>query len=579
MEQFAAMKRQLESMSQAQARRAVFILVSLFAMAAAPVIGRVYSASDSYVLSFWLSLNTCFACLTLFRLVTGRSFGDGWVIALIYSIASGLFCSDIILRGVGRITWPIFVCLIDALLVAGVPTMVTSVLVAAVVFYLLLMYAETVLRMGVLDFPGSISQSLRREELSQMLDCDTVPCPRNAADALGDSMTPLIVFVLDYIVTRGFSVSMVNSQKRLEKTIDVMQHIADLLANYDIETVSEVLDERQSSLPPKVCATLRTLERNLRMYKPYLPQSCFQDDFRGEEEKQCILETTTSSVTSDARNSGSDPSSASTPLNVPVPAASVRQLRLTASFATLLVVNIKNSLSEEATDLSSLFSDVLTATLAATGRGVVDLFVGDKIHCSFNTSRRCATHAVAAVHMAKGLVFPCDSDVSDRVNVGISSGKVLMGEMGCLAMRRFSVFGKLLQEVQEVERVGRAVGSNVVCSLATFKDAECEHRMRLLPLSLCRRDDGTGEALVVADVVVGARNSGPGARAGEWLYHVGAMQEEWSTFNNAVRKYLDGLLSAEAAIASAEEKGAVLEELMACCSGLELHRTALHKLT
>ena len=576
MEQFAAMKRQIESMNRAQTRRALFIVVSLFSIAAAPVIGRVYSPSDSYVLSIWLSVNTCLACYTLFRLVTGRSFGDGWVIALIYAIAFGLFCSDIILRGVGRITWPIFVCLIDALLVAGVPTMVTSVLVAAVVFYLLLMYAETVLRMGVLDFPGSISQSLRREELSQMLDCDTVPCPRNAADTLGDSMTPLIVFVLDYIVTRGFSVSMVNSQKRLEKTIDVMQHIADLLANYDIETVSEVLDERQSSLPPKVCATLRTLERNLRLYKPYLPQSCFQDDFRGEEEKQDGTEKDSGSASTATVSSSS---SASTPLNVPVPAASVRQLRLTASFATLLVVNIKNSLSEEATDLSSLFSDVLTATLAATGRGVVDLFVGDKIHCSFNTSRRCATHAVAAVHMAKGLAFPCNSDVSDRVNVGISSGKVLMGEMGCLAMRRFSVFGKLLQEVQEVERVGRAVGSNVVCSLATFKDAECEHRMRLLPLSLCRRDDGTGEALVVADVVVGARNSGPGARAGEWLYHVGAMQEEWSTFNNAVRKYLDGLLSAEAAIASAEEKGAVLEELMACCSGLELHRTALHKLT
>ena len=576
MEQFAAMKRRIESMNQAQTRRALFIVVSLFAMAAAPVIGRVYSPSDSYVLSIWLSVNSCFSCFTFLRLVTGRSFGDGWVIALLYANALGLFASDVILRGVGRITWPIFVCVIDALLVAGVPTMVTSVLVAAVVFYLLLMYAETVLRMGVLDFPGSISQSLRREELSQMLDCDTVPCPRNAADTLGDSMTPLIVFVLDYIVTRGFSVSMVNSQKRLEKTIDVMQHIADLLANYDIETVSEVLDERQSSLPPKVCATLRTLERNLRLYKPYLPQSCFQDDFRGEEEKQDGTEKDSGSASTATVSSSS---SASTPLNVPVPAASVRQLRLTASFATLLVVNIKNSLSEEATDLSSLFSDVLTATLAATGRGVVDLFVGDKIHCSFNTSRRCATHAVAAVHMAKGLAFPCNSDVSDRVNVGISSGKVLMGEMGCLAMRRFSVFGKLLQEVQEVERVGRAVGSNVVCSLATFKDAECEHRMRLLPLSLSRRDDGTGEALIVADLVVGARDTGPGARAGEWLYHVGAMQEEWATFNNAVRKYLDGLLSAEAAIASAGEKGAVLEELMACCSGLELQRTALHKFT
>ena len=569
MEKVAAVRLRLETLSEEETRRAVFILTSICAVFGAPVIGRAYSPSDSYVLSIWLVATALFGALTLFRLLTGRSFGDGWVIASTYGICSALFVSDVILRGVDKVTWPIFVCCIDSLLVARVHSMYSSMLVVAVVLHLTLMYVETVWRVGVFDFPGSMSQSLRREELSQLTDCETVPCPRNAADALGDSVTPLIVFLFDYAVTRGFAVGMVNSQKRLEKTIDVMQHIADLLAHYDIETVSEVLDERQSSLPPKVCATLRTLERNLRLYKPYLPQSCFQDDFREEEEKQDGTEKDSGSASTATVSSSS---SASTPLNVPVPAASVRQLRLTASFATLLVVNIKNSLSEEATDLSSLFSDVLTATLAATGRGVVDLFVGDKIHCSFNTSRRCATHAVAAVHMAKELAFPCDSDVSNRVNVGISSGKVLMGEMGCLAMRRFSVFGKLLQEVQEVERVGRAVGSNVVCSLATFKDAECEHRMRLLPLSLCRRDDGTGEALVVADVVVGARDTGPGARAGEWLYHVGAMQEEWATFNNAVRKYLDGLLSAEAAIASAEEKGAVLEELMARCSGLELHR-------
>ena len=111
-------------------------------------------------------------------------------------------------------------------------------------------------------------------------------------------------------------------------------------------------------------------------------------------------------------------------------------------------------------------------------RGMVDVFIGDRVHCSFNTSRQCANHATSALHAATMLLQGLKLS---QVNIGVATGKVLRGDMGCEVMRRFSMVGTLVRDVHGMERAGRILGCDVLCNRMCFSDAECEHEMRLIP--------------------------------------------------------------------------------------------------
>ena len=196
-------------------------------------------------------------------------------------------------------------------------------------------------------------------------------------------------------------------------------------------------------------------------------------------------------------------------------------LGLSSVKATLLTVNIKNTLrflDEDCAHFSSFFTTLLLKTLQATEsyRGMVDVFVGDKVHCSFNTSRQCANHATSALHTAavlmKGLM-------PSQVNIGVASGKVLRGEMGCAVMRRFSMVGTLVRDVHGMERAGRILGCDVLCNRMCFSDAECEHVLRLLP---CKVDVSAtcAEHEVVAELLLHDTPSSD-SPAEEWMYAIG----------------------------------------------------------
>ena len=332
----------------------------------------------------------------------------------------------------------------------------------------------------------------------------------------------------------------------MERTINAVQEIASLLAGYDVEQVAELLATHEHELPEGMTTALRRLEQNLRVYKAYLPKTCLPF---AEDEDSCQQSDSFSlpRESSDTSNSSSFVKPNDTVLRV---------LGLASAEATLLTVNIKDTLRivvEDHACFSELFTAVLSHALDATAarHGMVDVFVGDRIHCSFNVSRRCANHATSALHAATMLFRTSSNDLTAHFNIGIATGKVLRGDMGCEVMRRFSMVGALVRDVHLIERAGRVFGCDVLCNRICFSDAECEHDLRLIPCKVEVAQDC--EAAVVAELVLASSNTmecGDNVDKDEWMYVIGGAKR-WDPYNTVVRGYLRGTATAEEVAAQA----------------------------
>ena len=467
------------------------------------------------------------------------------VVGTLYMVTCGILMWDLSARVVSIDAWPLLVLIIDMLLVMQVPKVYSLGLVCFVVMWLLLLGVEESFRFGLFELPGLPEQEGdfgRLYYLKEKFVCETLPCPTPFPSS--SLIMSLSVFVIDFIVTRGFAREVLKEQASMERTINAVQEIASLLAGYDVEKVAELLEEHEHELPEGMTVALRALEKNLRSYKAYLPLTCLLVD--EDSEVEC-----TEDVGLDDDCAEQTASSESSSTNGSLPAASARHvaLVLTSVKATLLTVNIKDTLrlvEQDSAHFSSFFTTLLLKTLQATEsyRGMVDVFVGDRVHCSFNTSRQCANHATSALHTAtmlfRGLKL-------SQVNIGVASGKVLRGDMGCEVMRRFSMVGTLVRDVHGMERAGRILGCDVLCNRVCFSDAECEHEMRLIPCKVeVSATSDTPE--VVAELLPG--NEEAELETEEWMYQIGK-NKKWENYNTAVRKYLKGDVSA----AAVEEAG------------------------
>ena len=461
-----------------------------------------------------------------------------YVVCLLYAISVAIITFDFDARTLGFTAWPLLVLVLDLLLVAQVDEKYSTSLVFLTVVWLTALGLEESYRPGFFDIPGSSLQDGvwgRKEAFRKLTECEAPPCPTELFPPANLSVS-VGVFVLDFIMTRGFSRDAKEKQESMRRTIVTVQEIATLLAGYDVQRVADMLDTHGSELPDKMTTALRALEQNLRVYKAYLPKTCLPFDDDAQENSVTSFSVEASSF-DDVSSMGTSPPCAR--LSPPLCLLSVK--------ATLLTVNIKNTLrrlDEDSVCFSQLFTTLLLETLRATDlrRGMVDVFVGDRIHCSFNASKQCMSHATSALHTASFLIRNRLEVGACEVNVGIATGNVLRGDMGCEIMRRFSMVGTLVRNVHGMERAGRMFGCDVICNRLCFSDAECEHDLRLIP---CKVEmASTCEAEVVAELVV-PQGEPTGTVVGEWMYQVGE-KKDWEEYNLVVRQYLKGAVSADA---------------------------------
>ena len=468
-----------------------------------------------------------------------------YVVLCLYYVAFIMFMTDLNSRTMGSTSWPLIVVVIDLLLVMQAPARSALGLVGVTCVWLVVMGFEESFRFGLLDLPGFRPQEGpggRREHFDAMTGCERLPCPMKFPPK--GLIPALFVFTIDFVVTRWFAREALKEQQSMERTIDVVQEIASLLAGYDVEQVATLLETHEARLPQGMYTALRALEENLRTYKAYLPRTClpFEVGSEGDVPDKVSLNESSSVVTVLSYRTERTAFTCSCPL--------------LSRKATLLTLNIKQTLQRletHTTPFCELFTSLLLKTLEASSKkgGMVDVFVGDRVHCSFNASRRCNTHASAALHVATALLHK-GSDFAAHVNSGVATGQVLCGDMGCEVMRRFSMVGTLVRDVHGMERAGRVFGCAVLCNRFCFSDAECEHPLRLIP---CKVEVDRGcEAEVVAELLVADTPKGRAERREEWMYVIGG-RTHWEDYNETVKLYLKGEAS-EHSVATAARRGA-----------------------
>ena len=524
----------------------VFCVASCF-MTMLHVMTREYQLQERILNTTGSFIIVTAASLVIGLILAKRHLHTTFVVLALYCSSIGIFLWDLDLRTFGVVGWPLLILVVDMLLVMQVPSRYSAGFVGATMVWVCLIGCEETFRFGLFDLPGLPPQDGeqgRRAKIMLKMDCEVLPC-KGPFPPVGIISTTS-VFLIDFFVTRRFAHNLLKEQESMRRTISVVQEIASLLAGYDVEQVAEMLDVHGGDLPEGMTAALWRLEKNLRMYKAYLPKTClpFQDEV-GRMSGDDPVDEQSESTQNTLRGSDSfDSKIENIPVCVPLGLSSVK--------ATLLTLNVKDTLhllEKDSTSFSSCFTTLLLKTLQATEtrRGMVDVFIGDRIHCSFNASKQCATHATSALH-ASSLLLKGASSFCEKVNAGVASGKVLRGDMGCEVMRRFSMVGELVRDVNGLERVGRMLGCDVVCNRMCFSDAECEHQLRLLP---CKVEVASGcEAQVVAELVdvspslnvtlVDDCVSQVASEASqEWMYMIGG-KKHWDKYNTAVRGYLRG---------------------------------------
>ena len=510
----------------------VFCVVTVFATTLATLLQEQSDVQPQIVFKIGTCIIVTAALVAIVKVLCKKQLHTTFVVGIMYLVGIAICLWDLDSRTFGYFAWPMLILVVDMLLVMEVPSRYSVWFVGATVVWLFLMGCEESLRFGLFDFPGSLpheGEHSRRALIQEKVDCEFLPCKTSFPPI--DLTSTVAVFLIDFFVTRRFAHDLLKEQESMRRTISVVQEIASLLAGYDVEQVAEMLDVHGGDLPEGMTAALWRLEKNLRMYKAYLPKTClpFQDEVektvQADSEDGDVVETAdTSTESSHSRNEN-------LPMYVP--------LGLSSAKTTLLTLNVKDTLhllEKDSATYSSFFTTLLLKTLQATEtrRGMVDVFIGDRIHCSFNASKQCATHATSALHAAS-LLLKGASSFCEKVNAGVATGKVLRGDMGCEVMRRFSMVGELVRDVNGLERVGRMLGCDVVCNRMCFSDAECEHQLRLLP---CKVEVASGcEAQVVAEVM--DQQSDPAGAVDEWMYMIGG-KKHWEEYNIAVRGYLRG---------------------------------------
>ena len=491
-------------------------------------------------------------CWAVITILCKRPLTTFIVVAVVSLLSTATFLYDLSLRPQSLQSWYTLILMVDLFLVMQTPPFYTKVLVVVALLWVLICAVEDSFRFGLYDVSGLVTQAERVNDIRTKADCDAYPCrvdfpPPTLFVGLG-------VFMADFFVTRKFADDLLKEQASMGRTISVVQEIATLLGGYDVERVAGLLEAHEGTLPREMSDALRRLEQNLRMYKAYLPQTCLPFDDNGTGLR---CPSNFSSHTSDVATS----ESGSTCTRYSHPEVSMyraleasRTLGLSTVTATLMTLVLDTPLMAEGCGdrFSDLFTSVMMKTLSAVEKhsGMVDVFVGHRVHCSFNASRLLPTHISAALDTVSMLVRDL-SNAASSMHAAVATGKMYRGDMGCAVMRRFSMVGALVCDVHSLECAGRLLKCAVMCNRTCFVDAEQTHPLRLLPFKV--ELDADSEAQLVAELLVEDGNCEVAAPQ-EWMYELGS-KGKWEDYNTAVRGFLAGNVSSSDLAAVAERCG------------------------
>ena len=416
--------------------------------------------------------------------------------------------------------WPYFVILVDILLVLEVPHRSSFILVCICVVWLSIAASESAFRFGLFDMAFlENSQEVRRDICS----CEIAPCEQGFATSFSSFLSQAGVFILDFLATRGFAVSVLLERNRIIASVDAANLIATSLSRFDLDGAERLLDD--NNIPVGLRIAFNEILRNLRSYKPYLPHSCLPPEIIDFGE-------TTQSRTESSYTTLST-SVAETPTKG-------RKRIFDRMGVSLLVVNIRNSrlvLQHSLNSFEKLISSLVAASYDIVGqhRGTLDLFIGDRVFASFGATRVHLGHPTSCIDSANALISNSETflypfqDLANhglQLNLGMGSGTLACGDLGCENMMRFSVIGKLPPLVSAIERAGQMLGITMLGDSGLYRQLKHTVECRVVPRGVLHEEK-------VHLMYEFFQNNEAGIE--EWMYQLeGNGVGKWTMFNSTV---------------------------------------------
>ena len=456
----------------------------------------------------------------------------------------------------GRL-WPINVVLVDVALLCEVPHFVSFLLIILVIAYLSVVAFESSLRVGIFDLPGTISQSQR---YNSGCGCDTLPCAIPLAESYGAFFSQAAVLLIDFVCTRGFAEAALSERCRILTSIETAHMVAKSLAKFDLHSANELLTNIDTDVPDGLRDAFLLLLSNLNSYKPYLPQSCLPFEFTDDIQSVKTMSSTPSddcqmehslaefkqsklcnnSLTDSSRSS--DPGCSRT-LSLPV-----RVCRLGKALkhhnASLFIVNITHSitvLEGSPEQFSNLISSLVscTADIVTKNKGTTDIFLGDRVFANFGAARKCFTHCASCLkasqtvvsHMKEVLQHYQGPSYAPDINIGMASGTLMCGDLGCEVMLRFSTVGRLALWVGVVERAGRMLNVPLIADQTMYAELKhcTEMKASLQPVLF----DGIVNLLFEVGIVSADSSTA------EWMYQLASIGSgKWEKYNGLLLRML-----------------------------------------
>ena len=407
-------------------------------------IPHLITASPSiFLVSTILSIVSSFC--TLVYVWKTKKISTALVTCLLIIFLISIFIIDLVAASnVSERLWPLIIVIIDILLCCRIST---SPFVLCTVLYLLVTAFESNQRVGIFDIESYPGQKCIQ------CTCGDPPCPKTLSLAISDQLSVMTVFLLDYFFTSNFAKGLICEKLKVEKNVLLAEKVIECLVKFDLERAES---EINSSPMTELTRSLTQLVRNLELYRPFLPESLF------EESEVCLQKV------------------------IPPPGLHGEQV-------SIVFTDIKNS-----TDCWESAPLAMKKALRSHNNAIRNCMrdfngyeiktIGDSFMVAF-TSLEDAFHFGLQVHCrllevnwpTDLLHIPhCKADKSGdwsglRVRIGISWGDISMEVQQ--NSDRFDYFGPIVNQASRIERV--CIPGAVCASEAAYKE------LRKIDLSNC----------------------------------------------------------------------------------------------
>eukprot|EP00755_Sulcionema_specki_P003082 Sspe_Gene.119674::Locus_116289_Transcript_1_1_Confidence_1.000_Length_2561::g.119674::m.119674 len=262
-------------------RKKILSVVYFFSLALVVVFSRSIASFNNIYIP--VSAGICFATAAsgLVFLIVAKRAPDELVSTTTYGLLAAIIVADFVTAHQKTFRfWPMSILLLDTLLLCHMGRSTAGRVLVVLTVWLLVDAVEAAFRVGLYDLPGSVP----KDDLRQLLVCDTPPCRVGVFNSFGYFFMATFVFFLDFYLTRGFAEKVFVENRKMLAAISMANTIALSLAAFDLTEAEHNLGKVGDDFPNEMRDALHDILKNLRMYRPYLPDALFDSLHRKSHE-------------------------------------------------------------------------------------------------------------------------------------------------------------------------------------------------------------------------------------------------------------------------------------------------------